>query len=111
MYIHDIKISGYRSLNPPGSAQLHKLGKVNLIVGPNNVGKSNLSNFLILLQRIMYDKRLVHSEFTNYAYSAVDVSHVDNLVEEVDYWLRKADLISFETTIDISQLLKLCYRS
>lgn len=46
MWLDSIEISGWRSFPAGGSPlKLSRLGRVNLLVGPNNSGKSNLSRF------------------------------------------------------------------
>lgn len=48
--IRSIRLAGWRSYSHEYEVVFRDLGSVNLLVGPNNSGKSNLGRFLVSLQ-------------------------------------------------------------
>lgn len=55
MILRGIKISGWRSFAPDLALDINELAAMNLVVGPNNAGKSNIARFLLQLQRWCMD--------------------------------------------------------
>lgn len=93
MLIHYIKLAGWRSIAPDHEVELADLGRVNLLIGPNNVGKSNVGRFLVWLRDTL-------GKFLRSSRRFSETLDIDCGVEEVNYWLRGALLIEAELGLD-----------
>lgn len=99
MLIKLISIAGWRSFAPESKAELGNLGQVNLVIGPNNVGKSNVGRLIVRLRDILRTVGCQHNRpwedggafFTplSYRFEAI----------EIDHWLRGTALIDAELEI------------
>lgn len=97
MKIDGIAIKGWRSFDEVG-AILNNLKKVNLIIGPNNVGKSNISRLLRKLKEITasdieYERRQRPSDFLKHIDSTFQST---NFIRDDDMWRWLANEITME---------------
>lgn len=103
MLISYLRIKGWRSFAPNHEVQVSGLGRVNLLIGPNNVGKSNLGRFLVWLRDAL-------SEFkgTNWAHVGIEsFLNIKPYAKEVDFWLRGFERVEAELGIAIEALNEL----
>ncbi|MEC5385287.1 AAA family ATPase [Uliginosibacterium sp. H3] len=112
MLITGIRLSGWRSYSPEHEAHIGELGRVNLVIGANNVGKSNLGRFLVRLREILQDYEKADpwsSSSSNSNALRADGGwfhplHISFFPQEVDHWLRKAGEIKAEILLDVAAL-------
>lgn len=86
MLIHALKLAGYRSVAPATPVDLADLGHVNLLIGANNVGKSNVGRFLVRVRELLVNFREAlpwGDGVTWHAPMNIPVAAAD----EVDHWL------------------------
>jgi hypothetical protein len=103
MLLKSVRLGGWRSFAPEYPAEATEFGMVNLLIGPNNVGKSNLGRFLVRLRDILqvygrghpWDKEQFHSPLA-----------VPFEAEEIDRWLRADVLIEAEVAL-VADALKI----
>jgi hypothetical protein len=98
MLLHEIKLSGYRSVAPTATVLLTSLGQVNLLIGPNNVGKSNIGRFLVRVRDLLSSYRQIKPWGEGVSWRApfrIEFSPAD----EVDHWLRESHPIEAEITL------------
>lgn len=102
MLLKSMKLEGWRSFAPGHPAEIADLGMVNLLIGPNNVGKSNLGRFLVRLRSILHDYRDINPwhEGRNFLSPLMISFHA----EEIDHWLRDGAAIHAELTIPVVAL-------
>lgn len=98
MLIKNMSVSGWRSFSPGSPIKIPNFGKANLLVGPNNVGKSNLGRFLVRIRDILANN------FRSISPWSVSADFSDSLAihfatEEIDFWLREASEIFAEIEI------------
>lgn len=55
MWLQQLSIRGFRSFSEDTGIDFPLFSKMNLIIGSNNIGKSNLSRFMDLIRHNMYD--------------------------------------------------------
>lgn len=108
MILKDIKVSGWRSFSPEYPITTQNLGHVNLLIGANNVGKSNLGRFLVKLRDCLQDFRNVQpwDSSTNSNTANAEVSWARPLsinfpLEEIDCWLRDSKDIELKAEIGV----------
>ncbi|WP_170971665.1 ATP-dependent nuclease [Peribacillus simplex] len=77
MNIKEINIKGWRSYSPRG-IELNDLKKINLIIGPNNSGKTNIVRYFNSIKRL----------FNNYGSPEVQVACY---LKEEDTWMNSSD--------------------
>ncbi|QQE78389.1 ATP-binding protein [Alicyclobacillus sp. SO9] len=73
MRIKELELNGWRSFSDTEGVHLRDLKRINLIIGPNNTGKSNLFKYLYHLREITFrhfkdkvDQHQISSPFDNY---------------------------------------------
>ncbi|MEN3070460.1 AAA family ATPase, partial [Uliginosibacterium sediminicola] len=112
MLINEMKLLGWRSYSPEHEVHLADLGRVNLMIGANNVGKSNFGRFLVRLREILRDYEKAEpwsdSSRTNSALCAgsgwFSPLQIQFNPREVDHWLRKAGVIKAEIHLNTDAL-------
>jgi len=103
MVIRYITVAGWRSFAPEYPVKIEGLGQVSLLIGPNNVGKSNLGRFLVWLRDELRDYK--RSDWARYEFASslsVSVS-----VKEVDFWLRGQVPVRAELGLSVEPLREL----
>lgn len=55
MHLTRLSIAGWRSFSPDAPFVLDDLGRINILLGPNGVGKSNVGRFALWLSRMLAD--------------------------------------------------------
>ncbi|MBK6919512.1 MAG: AAA family ATPase [Deltaproteobacteria bacterium] len=99
MHLNRIQLAGYRSFSPDAPFELRDLGRMNVLLGPNGVGKSNLGRFASWLRQMLEEmnRALGQPLYTNPL--LLRPSH-----EPVDSWqLGGADIIA-NFWVDAAQL-------
>jgi energy-coupling factor transporter ATP-binding protein EcfA2 len=99
MKIKSIKIKGWRSFNDTHGIELNNLKKINLIIGPNNSGKSNLLKFFHTVVRLC-SYRLGEADETKGLLNCTKMhppAHKGADLTEADFW--SLDSPSFESSI------------
>lgn len=89
MLISELRLSGWKSYSEDGIS-LENFKKINLLIGPNNVGKSNLLKYLLFLRGIFPEG--------NNTFEEIDVSHFK--VDYTDRWLFADIPVKFGVTIE-----------
>jgi energy-coupling factor transporter ATP-binding protein EcfA2 len=102
MIITSLKIEGWRSFCPGHPIALESLGPVNLLIGPNNVGKSNVGRFLVRLRDCLKKFRGVNVWGDGSDYSGP--LNVQFEIEEADSWLRYDLEVVAELGIPVSAI-------
>jgi hypothetical protein len=102
MIITSLKIEGWRSFCPGHPIALESLGPVNLLIGPNNVGKSNVGRFLVRLRDCLKKFRGVSVWGDGSDYSGP--LNVQFEIEEADSWLRHDLEVVAELGIPVSAI-------
>lgn len=106
MIFKDIKISGWRSFSHEYPIKTPNLGHVNLLIGSNNVGKSNLGRFLVKLRDHLQNFRDADPWNESRLQNKIDIKKwADPLtiifpINEIDCWLRNTK--SFDITAEMS---------
>lgn len=104
MLLNSLKISGWRSFAPDHPVATTELKIVNLIIGPNNVGKSNLGRFLVRLRNILRERGFHKTSPWSDSGAYYTPLCLQFKIDEIDHWLRKKDVISAEIEINVSAL-------
>lgn len=96
MFLQKIGVAGWRSFSPEHAATLNNLGQVNLVIGPNNVGKSNIGRFVIRLRDILRQNGC--HQYKPWEDNGVYFRTLSLAVEteEIDHWLRESAPIKAE---------------
>jgi AAA15 family ATPase/GTPase len=89
--IDSILIKGWKSFNDLQGIKLENLGDLNVIIGPNNIGKSNLFKLLYLLSlKYPQEKNKVWSKFDEFitisdrwSFSKETPIHCEIIIKEV----------------------------
>lgn len=102
MLLKSLKLSGWRSFSPEHPAEATNLGVVSLLIGPNNVGKSNLGRFLVRLRDILHNVRNIDPWGEGRLYHEPLAVRFE--VEEIDHWLREATTIEAEIELVVDVL-------
>lgn len=101
MHLKRIRLAGYRSFSPDAPFELRDLGRMNVLLGPNGVGKSNLGRFASWLRQMLDEMNGAGGQPLYTKPSLLRPSH-----EPVDSWqLGGADIIA-NFWIDAAQLPK-----
>ncbi|MNO38361.1 hypothetical protein D3C76_284630 [compost metagenome] len=91
MLIKDLQLKGWRSYSQEGLT-LHDLKKMNLLIGPNNVGKSNLLKYFLFLREI----------FPEGDEGAIKKNVSYSRIRNTDRWLFGTEPVHFGVTIEDS---------
>jgi predicted ATPase len=104
MLLTGITLAGWRSFSPQHPAVARNLGMVNLLIGPNNVGKSNLGRFLVRVRDILIG--LGHQSTDPWKnpgafYSPLNIQFP---TQEIDHWMREGEIIRAEIWLQETML-------
>lgn len=80
-FLDGFGIQGYRSFNNASEQRLEKLGKINLIAGQNNAGKSNILGFI---QRAFTEQGSTWTKFDHYQPGTLDAEPIGSIPVEID---------------------------
>lgn len=97
MRLRELTVRGYRSFAPEPGVTLKDLRSTNLILGPNNVGKSNVVRFLILLRKFLH----VHRGAWERAENVASLMELGCALGERDTWLHKRGVVEAELTVEV----------
>ncbi|MEZ2584248.1 ATP-dependent endonuclease [Kluyvera intermedia] len=92
MRMRRIKISGWRSFDEKGIS-LDKLKKNNIIIGPNNAGKSNVSKYFMSLKTVAKNAKRTRD-------NSLLFHHIEHDIEESDTWAWLSQDIHCEIELD-----------
>ena len=101
MKLKGIRLRGYRSFGPNTGIELDDLGAMSVIVGPNNVGKSNVFRFLKALRASLHGARAV---FQN-AGELQGLLALGCRASEPDSWLHLQQRIEAELFVEVPENL------
>lgn len=90
MLIKELTLKGWRSYSHTEGINLKNFSKLNLIVGPNNVGKSNLMKYISFLREIIPEG---NEDFTPLTVSSCHA-------EKKDTWLEEEEEITSEFILE-----------
>src|SRR4051812_41970130 len=96
MHLRELTIRGYRSFAHDPGITLKDLRSTNLILGPNDVGKSNVVRFLTDLRKFIQAMRETWKRPENAPFMPLDCG-----LGQRDTWLQKGGLIEAELTIEV----------
>lgn len=99
MQLKRLSIAGYRSFSPDAPFVLEDLGRVNVLLGPNGVGKSNVGRFAAWLGQVVRRTR------GNPHYASPSI--LTPPYEPVDSWYRRGGPIEATLGVDARQLATL----
>lgn len=88
MIIEELYLSGWKSYSEQG-VELKDLKKINLLIGPNNVGKSNILKYFMFLRGIFPEG--------NDTFEKVDLSH--KMLDREDRWLHRDNPVKCKMSI------------
>ncbi|WP_285767520.1 ATP-binding protein [Peribacillus sp. SI8-4] len=94
MKIKELKVNGWRSFSDKGIT-LSNLKRINLIIGPNNSGKSNLIRFFSSLKTL----------FSNHGAPNLILTC---FLEEEDTWIKKCEDVTCELTVETQDRTYIC---
>src|SRR5689334_9361120 len=86
MRLVSIHIEGWRSFAPGVGITLRDLGSLNVLIGPNNAGKSNVGRFLLFVRKILRDNESSWKATTSQNFQVAIGVNGDLL--EGDHWMR-----------------------
>ncbi|MFT7827042.1 ATP-dependent nuclease [Priestia megaterium] len=89
MLIKELQLKGWRSYSEEGIS-LKNLNKINLLIGPNNIGKSNLLKYLLSLRTIFPEG--------NDSWEEKDMSFFR--INEEDRWLYNTQTVEFKVKLE-----------
>lgn len=95
MKLHSISIKGWRSFEAESGISLNDLAQANLIIGPNNVGKSNVVRFFKWIREILLTNNQWHQATNARATMAISCA-----LPEGDCWLRTASIVEATLTLN-----------
>ncbi len=79
MKIKEIEIKGWRSFDSENGIVLKDLKRINVLIGPNNSGKSNISKFFHKLKDLLKDNEQRHFRDGDYAiFSRMNHTRINN---------------------------------
>ncbi|MDX2072642.1 MAG: ATP-binding protein [Haliscomenobacter sp.] len=96
MKIKDIKIKGWRSFDLDNGISLQGLRRMNILIGPNNSGKSNIGKYFFWIKELLNNKQAVISGKGN-QYEALN--NVITTIDNKETWAWEENSIECELVI------------
>lgn len=96
MNIKSLSIRGWRSFAYDTPMELNKLRKINILIGANNCGKSNVFRYLYNIREMIKEKGDIQGVVSNYG----KLSCVESSLDERDTWAWEKNDIIFDVELE-----------
>lgn len=96
MNIKSLRISGWRSFSYDTPMELNKLRKINILIGANNCGKSNVFRYLYNIREMIKERGDIRGVVSNYG----KLSCVESSLDERDTWAWEKNDIFFDVELE-----------